>query len=473
MQELRLNIEGMSCANCEQRIERTLLSLPGVMRARVSLRDGAATLTFDPAVLTDAQIVQAVEKLGYRVGAASRGTQRVGGVLVLIVALFVLIQMLGASQLVSAFPLVSQDMGYVMLFVIGVLTSLHCLFMCGGINLSVCLPQASAAAPPVLPAPAAATASSAVSAGAAPSASPKAKARATSLHPSTSLPPALRPSASLRPSLLYNLGRVAGYTAVGALVGALGAILTPTGVFKGVIQLVAGIFMVVMGLSMLGVLPTLRLPIKALNLDTHRSKGPLVIGLLNALMPCGPLQAMQLYALSTGSALVGALSMLAFALGTAPLMLALGALGTSLSRRFTTRAMRVGAVLICVMGLFMFSTGFTLSGFTNPMSHMFGGGGNGPEASQVTIANGYQAVDSTLGRGYPDITVTAGMPVRWTIEASEDAINGCNNRMYIPEYGIEHSFTPGANLIEFTPTEAGTYTYSCWMGMITGKIVVT
>jgi sulfite exporter TauE/SafE len=45
-------------------------------------------------------------------------------------------------------------------------------------------------------------------------------------------------------------------------------------------------------------------------------KGPLYVGLLNGLMPCGPLQAMQLYALSTGDPVKGALSMLVFSLGT-------------------------------------------------------------------------------------------------------------------------------------------------------------
>jgi len=63
------------------------------------------------------------------------------------------------------------------------------------------------------------------------------------------------------------------------------------------------------------------------------NKGPFTVGLLNGLMPCGPLQAMQIYALSTGNPLKGALSMLLFSLGTVPLMFGLGALGSLLSRR--------------------------------------------------------------------------------------------------------------------------------------------
>ena len=45
--------------------------------------------------------------------------------------------------------------------------------------------------------------------------------------------------------------------------------------------------------------------------------------------------------------------------------------------------------------------------------------------------------------------------------------------MMIREYGIEHSFEEGENTIEFTPSDAGTFSYTCWMGMIRGNIIVT
>jgi hypothetical protein len=42
----------------------------------------------------------------------------------------------------------------------------------------------------------------------------------------------------------------------------------------------------------------------------------------------------------------------------------------------------------------------------------------------------------------------------------------------IPEYDIGYQFKTGENLIEFTPTETGSFRYSCWMGMIRGSITV-
>jgi plastocyanin domain-containing protein len=85
-----------------------------------------------------------------------------------------------------------------------------------------------------------------------------------------------------------------------------------------------------------------------------------------------------------------------------------------------------------------------------------------------------QIVNSTLSPGrYPAITVQQGIPVKWTINAPAGSINGCNNRMFIREYGIEHRFKTGENLIEFIPERTGRFTYSCWMGMIRSSITVT
>ncbi len=44
--------------------------------------------------------------------------------------------------------------------------------------------------------------------------------------------------------------------------------------------------------------------------------------------------------------------------------------------------------------------------------------------------------------------------------------------MVIPEYGLEHAFEYGENIIEFTPDKTGPFYYSCWMGMITSTITV-
>jgi plastocyanin len=182
---------------------------------------------------------------------------------------------------------------------------------------------------------------------------------------------------------------------------------------------------------------------------------------------------MQIYALSTGSALAGAFSMLMFGLGTVPLMFGLGAASSALGRRFTDRAMAVGAVLVAVLGLSMLTQGASLSGLGASTSAAVAQG-DSKSGSTSEYIDGVQVVKSTLSlRGYPNITVHAGTPVKWVINAPKGSITGCNSRFFIPEYEVEHTFEQGENIVEFLPEKAGKFQYSCWMGMIRATITVT
>ncbi|MDR3315526.1 MAG: sulfite exporter TauE/SafE family protein [Coriobacteriales bacterium] len=443
LRTVTMGIEGMTCAACESRIERALLAVPAITSAEVALKTRSARISYDDDSLTPNDIASVVVALGYKATLyeappttkAPSQNQSVVGALLLAFAVFFLLQSFGITRLFTSFPLAETGMSYGMLFIIGLVTSVHCIAMCGGINLSQCLPSGEIG-----------------------------QASGTT---------------TFVPSALYNLGRVVSYTLIGGLVGVLGSVLSFTDSMRGIVQLIAGVFMVIMALKMLGVFPALdrfdiRLP-RALTRRTQdaaaRSASPLIIGLLNGFMPCGPLQAMQLYALSTGSFTSGALAILVFSLGTVPLMFGLGALGSALGKAFTKRAMAVGSVLVLTLGLIMFSQGMNLSGMSIPL--LGGSGGSGGETSPVVVVDGVQEVSSTLERGsYPVLQIESGVPVKWVIEAPEGSINGCNNALVIPEYGIEYQFKPGTNIIEFIPTKTGTYSYSCWMGMIRSTITV-
>jgi hypothetical protein len=163
--------------------------------------------------------------------------------------------------------------------------------------------------------------------------------------------------------------------------------------------------------------------------------------------------------------------MMVFSLGTTPLMFGLGALSSILSGKFTRRVMTAGSVLVIVLGMSMFTQGWSLSGFS--LEPAGSGAAAAASADGIKTENGVQVVNSTLSySGYPRITVQAGIPVRWTIDVPKGSLNGCNYRMVIPEYNISHQFNEGRNLIEFTPKRTGRFTYSCWMGMIRGTITV-
>jgi hypothetical protein len=194
-------------------------------------------------------------------------------------------------------------------------------------------------------------------------------------------------------------------------------------------------------------------------------------------MPCGPLQAMQLYALSTGSFVKGALSMFVFSAGTLPLLFGLSALSSGLSKKFSRGMLTVGAVMVVILGVAMFGNGMSLTGFSlDPASAPSGGAVSTIVQSGPGQAEGglVQLVRTELKPGrYDPIKVQVGVPVRWTIHAEPRTINGCNNKIIIPEYDrLQKKLELGDNIVEFTPTRTGTFTYTCWMGMIRGKITV-
>lgn len=446
----KLRISGMTCVSCQNKIEGKLRNTAGVKTATVSYSAGTADVTYDTDIISLKNIIEAIEKLDYKVlpenGHPKSNLGRTVGFLLLIASFYWLLEQFGLLNLLVPSQLADTRMGYGMLFIIGLVTSVHCVAMCGGINLSQCIPRGEAGGE---------------------------QSR----------------SAALIPTFLYNLGRVISYTVIGFLLGLVGMLIggeTSVGLptmLQGVLKLVAGMFMVIMGINMLGLFPWLqrftpRMPrifAQKVNAEKARSHSPLIVGLLNGLMPCGPLQSMQIVALASGNPFAGALSMFLFSLGTVPLMFGLGSIVSALGKKFTSRVMTVGAVLVVVLGLAMLSQGISLSGFSLPALR--------PDSQTQTpgtaddsakIEDGVQVINSTLAPGrYPNITVQEGIPVRWVIDAPEGSINGCNNRMLIQDYGIEHSFKTGENIIEFTPNKTGTIRYSCWMGMIRGNITVT
>jgi sulfite exporter TauE/SafE len=424
IKNLKLRIGGMTCNACQNRIEKVLCSTSGVQNANVSYSTEKAVVAYDAETLSPENIAAAIEKLGYKVleNEAKQMPQaiRIAGIFIIIIALYMVLQYFGILNMLVPKELASAEMAYGVLFLIGLTTSVHCLAMCGGINLSVCISRGGA-------------------------------------H-------------------LYSLGRVISYTVIGFIAGAIGSVIDFSHAMQGTLKLIAGVFMVIMGINLLGFFPwmrklNLRMPkfiAKRVNAEKSKSKSPLIIGLLNGFMPCGPLQAMQIYALSTGNALTGALSMFLFCLGTVPLTFGFGAFSSMLGQKFTRKATIAGATLVVVLGMSMFTDGWSLSSFTDSK----------PPPSEIGVMHrseeNTQVINSTLSPyQYADITVKVGIPVKWIYDIPPGSLNGCNNRIIIREYGIEYAFKPlSQNIIEFTPTRTGKFQYTCWMGMIRATITV-
>lgn len=263
--------------------------------------------------------------------------QALKGAGLLAAAVIVVWLLRGTMGAMSLLPKLETGVGLGIVLVFGLLTSIHCVGMCGGLMLTQCIDAGTENERP--------------------------KARAVVLPP-----------------LFYNLGRVVSYTVIGAAIGGIGQVLSLSGFLKGLIPIVGGVFMILLALNTLGLLPFLRrfhfgLPNAAVKKlvgtgkpdGRHvRTRGPLALGLLTGLMPCMPLQMAQAFALTTRSVWMGALTMLVFAVGTVPGLFALGSLSTFVNRRFKSAMVQLSAVVIVFLGVFMIGRGLSADGISNP-----------------------------------------------------------------------------------------------------------
>ena len=421
-----IHIRGMFCVHCEETIRKALLALPCVKSADVSWEKEIAVVTGDPSLWDDGLIRKTIEDAGYEVISSGESRIQIASILVILLALWVIANHLGWTQIFNLFPRIETSLSIGALFLTGLLTSVHCLAMCGGINLTQSVMASS------------------------------------------------RKQKILRSNVLYHTGRVISYTLIGAIAGGIGSVLTLGGIFKGFAAITAGTAMLIMALNMLGVFRFLRKLRPKFSGKTHaslfariKSGSSFLIGLLNGLMPCGPLQAMQLYALSTGSILQGAFSMLAFSLGTVPLMFGFGLISSKLNWKYSRVMLTVSAMLIFIMGLNMLGNGLALSGVSLPQR-------NASAVIQAMQDEGVQTLRTEIDYGsYPAVRVKAGIPVDWTIIVPEGKLNGCNGEILIPAYQIDVVLQEGENAISFLPEQPGTISYSCWMGMIRSTIEIT
>ncbi len=67
MEKIVLNVEGMSCQHCENRVKKAVGALGGVSGVEVSLTDKKVTVEADSSVVTEKQIKEAIEEQGYDV----------------------------------------------------------------------------------------------------------------------------------------------------------------------------------------------------------------------------------------------------------------------------------------------------------------------------------------------------------------------------------------------------------------------
>lgn len=214
---LELNVSGMICRACEDAIADALLHTRGVVSAQAHYWRGRVTITYDPNIVTEDTQRQVLTNAGYPPGTHGMGGVVVDGICLALVG--VLYWGLPKLLMLVKVPALADNASLGLVFLVGLLTSTHCIGMCGGILLA-----------------------------------PTTDARGVTA----------RSKRGLIASAAYNGGRVVSYTAVGALVmlvfslgtvpllflfGALQSFL-PRGWMKYIVK-GSAVLVVTLGLSML------------------------------------------------------------------------------------------------------------------------------------------------------------------------------------------------------------------------------
>lgn len=165
--------------------------------------------------------------------------------------------------------------------------------------------------------------------------------------------------------LVYSFGRITTYVMLGVIFGAIGGVAQFNGYTTAALTIVAGLFMILAGLSLLGKLEFLTKLEHSFSgskwyQDTFRhvlqSKSLYsfyILGLLNGLLPCGLVYFFAVTAASTGSPLWGALVMLIFGLSTIPALFSLGFFTQLLTKSALRKVMmNLASIIVILFGIY-------------------------------------------------------------------------------------------------------------------------
>ncbi len=448
MNRMVIPIEGMHCKSCEISIEDKIKNINGVAKVSVSHLSGKAKVWYGNKKPTMDELSEAVKDAGYTIAENNQLKKKywisrnpmnyfyLGCAAAIIAFVYAFAKDSSLGNLASA--VTGQSIG--MSVVIGLVAGLSsCMALIGGLVLALSASHAEA------------------------------HPEATKLQ-------------KFRPHLFFNLGRILGFALFGGLIGLVGGALQPSFRVMAVLALLVGVVMILLGLKLIEIFPILdrvnltlpkfisRLFRKNSDKREYNHRSAFIGGAMIFFLPCGFTQAMQLYAISTGSFVTGALIMSLFAVGTSVGLLGIGGLSSLFQNKaklfFVTAGLAV--ILLGVVNI------------TNAGRIVFSGSQSATSTDSIApVSFEEQVVKAEFwARPAPDMepysfTVKVNQPVRMEVLAHTDGI-GCMSTIMIPGlYNTPQVFKKDQTVtMKFTPKKPGTYTITCAMGVKRGEIKV-
>lgn len=287
---------------------------------------------------------------------------------------------------------------------------------------------------------------------------------------------------------VFLIFKYIAYVALGFLLGAFGGAINISPGVQSIMQLVAGIYMVAVALSLLNIHPIFRYaiiqpPRFLTRMVRNQSKSkdifaPALLGAMTIFIPCGTTIAMETLAISSANAFVGASIMAAFILGTVPLFFGIGFITSLMGEAFKARFLKLAAVAVIYLGVTSINGSLTALGSPITLQAAvesfpkvsIGKSGGNDQNNQSTTQNAEIEITS---QGYvPNyLKVRQGQEVTLTVK-SKDAYS-CASAFRIPSMGVSLNLGPNdTKTVKFTPDKIGKITFACSMGMYRGIIEV-
>jgi sulfite exporter TauE/SafE/plastocyanin domain-containing protein/copper chaperone CopZ len=442
-------IKDMHCRSCELLVEEALRKVKGIVKVKVSYKNSFAEI-YSKKVIDDKIIYEAVLKAGYGVGKNETKPwinknpnvyRDIFYSLAIVIVLFYAAKKFGLLNI--SFNQSANPSSLVAVLLVGITAGLStCMAVVGGLVLGV-------------------------------------SARHAENFPNQTI------FQKFTPHLFFNLGRIVLFFFFGGLIGLIGKTFQLSGIVLGILIIIVGVVMLLLGVQLTEMFPKISnfsftLPSKLsklLGLNKSNSKkythiNSFITGGLTFFLPCGFTQAMQLFAMTTGSFIAGGLIMATFALGTTPGLLSVSGLTVAVKGNFAKSFFKFTGVLIIFLAIFNISNGFNLTEL---------GGVSGSSKSSIgyennitaSIEDGFQVIrmtQSSSGYSPNRFVIAKGIPAKWVIDAQ--APNSCSSSIISSKLGIKKYLNPGENVIEFTPENTGEAKFSCLMGMYTGKFII-
>ncbi|MFZ2189433.1 MAG: sulfite exporter TauE/SafE family protein [Candidatus Magasanikiibacteriota bacterium] len=439
MNKLNIPIQGMHCKSCEILVGEKIRQVPGVSDVKVNSKIGEAQVFFSGETPDEKLINKAVEDAGYKLGKQDslswfsqdrNDYYNLLKAIVILVLIYFLWKMIGLGNLGAS---LGNKAGLGAALLIGLVAGVStCMALIGGLVLSL-------------------------------------SARHAELHPEATA------WQKFRPHLFFNLGRIGGFFILGGLIGWLGSAFKLSTNLLSFLTIAVSLVMVFLGLKLLGIFPFLQNKNIALpkfisqklgmgkDVKEYTHRGAMLSGVLTFFLPCGFTQAMQLFAVSTGSFWLGGFSLAIFAFGTSFGLLGIGVLSSAFRGKKAKIFFSTAGIVVIILGLFNISNSLRLFSTTTVKPQPVEQVDNG-EVQEIRMTQDYSGYSPNI------LTVKKGIKVRWIVNSTNPY--SCASSLVMRKYGISKNLEKGENIIEFTPTETGEIPFSCSMGMYRGKFLV-